>query len=59
MDRRELVVMFAVVDLGEESNPNPLLWSMFHGSNHLIVKGSVRVTPEIDPIHVLNFRQTE
>ena len=51
--------MFAVVDLGEMSNPNPLLSSMFHGSNHLIGKGLVGVIPEIDLIHVLNFRQTE
>jgi hypothetical protein len=53
------VVVFAMVDLGEMENPNPLLWSMFHRSNHLIGKGLVEVIPEIDLIHVLNFRQTE
>ena len=51
--------MFAVVDLGEMPNNNPLLSSMFHGSNHLIGKGLVGVIPEIDLIHVLNFCQTE
>jgi hypothetical protein len=40
-------------------NPNPLLWSLFHGLNHLIGKGLVGVNPEIDLIHVLNFHQTE
>jgi hypothetical protein len=56
VDHQELVVMFAVVDLGEMPNPNPFLWSMFHGSNHLIGKGLVGVIPEIDLIQVLNFR---
>ena len=48
-----------MVDLGDMPNANSLLWSMFHGSNHLIEKGLVRVIPEIDLIHVLNFCQTE
>ena len=59
MDHRELVVVFAVVDLGEMPNPNPLFWSMFHGSNHLMGKGLVGVIPEIGLIHVLNFCKTE
>jgi hypothetical protein len=59
VNRRKLVVMFAVVDLGEMRNPNPLLWSKFHGSNHLVRMGLVGVIPEIDIIHVLNFCQTE
>jgi hypothetical protein len=54
----ELVVMFAVLDLGEIPNPNPLLWSKFHGSNHLVRMGLVGVIPKIDIIHVLNFCQT-
>jgi hypothetical protein len=58
VNRRKLVVMFAVVDLGEMPNTNPLLWSKFHGSNHLVRMGLVGVIPEIDIIHVLNFYQT-
>lgn len=44
---------FAVVDLGGMANPNPILWTMFHRSNHLFRKGLV-VIPKIYLIHVLN-----
>ena len=49
--------MFAVVDLGEMPNPNPLLWSKFHGSKYLIRRGHVGVIPEFNLAHVLKPHQ--
>jgi hypothetical protein len=58
-DRRRLIVVLTVVDLGEMPNPNPLLRSKFHGSNHLVENGLAGVIPEIHLAHVLDFCQTE
>ena len=43
--------MLFVIDLGEISDPNPLLWSKLHGSNHLIRKCLVGVIPEVNLAH--------
>jgi hypothetical protein len=58
-DSWRLIVVLAVVDLGEMPNPNPLLRSKFHGSNHLVENGLAGVIPEIHLAHVLDFCQTE
>ena len=53
VDHRELVVVFTLVDLGEMPNPNPLLWSKFHGSKYQIRTGYVGVITEFNLAHVL------
>ena len=47
-DRQGLVTMLAVVALSEISNPNPLIWIKFCGSNHLFRRGLVGANPEIN-----------
>jgi len=46
-----IVIVLAVVVLGEISNYNPLLSIKFCGSNNLIRKGLVRVIPELNLVH--------
>jgi hypothetical protein len=45
--------MLFVIDLGEISDPNPLLCSNFHGSNHLFRRCLVGVMREVNLPHVL------
>ena len=46
-----IVIVLAVVVLGEISKYNPLLSIKFCGSNNLIRKGLVRVIPELNLVH--------
>ena len=54
VDCRRIVVVLAVVALGEIPNPNPLLLIKFCGSNHLIRGGLVEVIPEILKINLVH-----
>jgi hypothetical protein len=52
-DTWRLIVVHAVVDLGEMPNPNRLLWRKFDGSNRLIRRGLIGVIPEFNLTHIL------
>jgi len=57
VDGWRLAIVLAMIDLGEMPNPNPLLWSKFHGSKYQIRTGYVGVITEFNLAHVLKRHQ--